>query len=252
MIPESIKERISKEAEKFVSEKLSGWFPDTQSEHGAEAAYTAAAEQILSDPGAWGLAGVWVDADERLPEFEGRDKKYVVRYKLIKNEPMICDWDWINEWQTNSYSIEWLDESESLPPSDITKIEEAFEAEIEKAEKEGFTDLSSMARAAHASVVKQYIDRIRELEEEAATWKKLSHAYVDRIKELENQVECWRMEEKAYIAGGTAEAERSYKLVQALEEMRQDANYAKISQQYIISKIDKILAEYNQSNTVKQ
>lgn len=110
-LPESIKAKISKEAQSAADKKVyeNGDDPYMGYREGYEAGLTAA----ISNPGEWNLAGVWVKAAERLPE-PGRD--VIVRWWYqdefsrieITNEHQLRYW-----METGREEYEWLDNSAS-------------------------------------------------------------------------------------------------------------------------------------------
>jgi hypothetical protein len=126
MIPESIKERISKEAEAASEKRFKDVVDELKKEIASayyEEGYEAAAEQILMNPEQWGLAGSWVKCKDDLPDKNGL---YIIEHKNGGRWQMffnIEDKKWY--WQSNQYSVcgdgfieRWL--SESPTPSTDT------------------------------------------------------------------------------------------------------------------------------------
>jgi hypothetical protein len=141
-LPESIKERISKEAagafKKYVADIDLSHYTEQEiriAAHTAKIIYTAAAEQILMNPGQWNLAGIWFKCKDKLPD---KDGLYIIEHKnggrwqmFFKTE----DKKWY--WQPNPYSVcgdgfieRWLSESPT-PSTDTAGLVEALK-EIKK------------------------------------------------------------------------------------------------------------------------
>jgi hypothetical protein len=124
-LPESIKKRIQDEAEAsypLTTNRFGGAIDDyNRIQILLRKAHVSAAEAILSNLEAWGLAGVWLNCKDKLPD---KDGLYIIEHKnggrwqmFFKTE----DRKWY--WQPNPYSVcgdgfieRWL--SVSATPSD--------------------------------------------------------------------------------------------------------------------------------------
>jgi hypothetical protein len=125
MIPDNLQTRIQKEAEAAVKkiEHIRAFTNDQCYVKGYEVGATA----VVSDPGAYGLAGSWVRASERLPNQEWYgpirhcyDEKHKVwEYDSCSLRQMECNIE-------NFPDVEWLSESPSPNPS-VTESDEQRE-----------------------------------------------------------------------------------------------------------------------------
>jgi hypothetical protein len=118
-LPESIKKRINDEADSHVEQvkkSLDGSSIDMEYYHdGIKIGYTAAAEQILTNPGAWGMPDkkkietdlLWELIQDWQDARDSNDEEYLSKERFSFSDIEVDLYDWLKK----------ADERESAPPS---------------------------------------------------------------------------------------------------------------------------------------